>query len=228
MQRTLSALLATAAACALTLGSAAAADLPSSGGAPYYTPPPPLFTWTGFYVGANAGLNFGQFTDNGTNYFNNAFGGLYGITAGYNYQSGPLVAGVEADLDFGSVNGSANPYANIYGTGNVTGNGDLRVRFGYAFNRALLYVTGGYTGANVKGSVSDYSASPYIWASQSAYLNGFTVGSGLEFALTNNISIKGEYLFNDYGSAPYFTGTRDDLNSGISFSTLRLGVAYHF
>ncbi|MGB8277329.1 MAG: outer membrane protein [Methylovirgula sp.] len=227
MKRSFSAFLAGAALAALALDSAAAADLPSRSAAPYY-PAPPLFTWTGFYVGANAGLNFGQFSDGGSNYFGNGFGGLYGITAGYNYQSGPLVAGLEADLNFGSVNGTGNPYAGVNGYGNVTGNGSLRGRFGYALDRALIYVTGGYTGASVKGSVADFGGTPNIYASQSAYLNGFTLGGGLEFAVTNNISLKGEYLFNDYGSSPYFSGTRDAITSGVSFSTLRAGINYHF
>ncbi len=227
MKRSFSACLTGAALSALALGSAGAADLPARSAPPYYTPPP-LFTWAGFYVGANAGINFGQFSDGGTSYFGNGFGGLYGITAGYNYQSGPLVAGVEADLNFGSVNGTGNPHAGVNAYGNVTGEGSLRARFGYALDRALIYVTGGYTGAVLKGSVSDNGGIPNIYASQSAYLNGFTVGAGLEFAVTNNISLKGEYLFNDYGSSPYFSGTRDAITSGVSFSTLRAGINYHF
>jgi outer membrane immunogenic protein len=227
MKRTLSALLAGTALSALTLCSAPAADLPSRSAPPYYAAPP-LFTWSGFYVGANAAINFGQFTDGGANYFGNGFGGLYGLTAGYNYQSGPLVAGVEGDLNFGSINGTGSPYAGVNGSGNVTGEGSLRVRFGYALDRALLYVTGGYTGANLKGSVADFSGAPNIYASQSAYLNGFILGGGLEFAVTNNISLKAEYLFNDYGSASYFSSTRDAMTSGVNFSTLRAGINYHF
>ncbi len=117
--------------------------------------PPPIFTWAGFYLGANGGLNFGRFSGGGTNYFNNAFGGLYGITGGYNYQSGPLVVGAEADLDFGSVDGNAYPFGGVHASGNVTGEGSLRGRFGYALDRALLYVTGGYTGASMRGSLVD-------------------------------------------------------------------------
>jgi outer membrane immunogenic protein len=227
MKRNLSAFLAGAALAALATGSAAAADLPSRTAAPYYAAPP-LFTWTGFYVGANAGVDFGQFTGGGGNYFGSGFGGLYGLTAGYNYQSGPLVAGLEADLDFGSVNGVGHPFGSVNGSGNVTGDGSVRVRFGYALDRALFYVTGGYTGASVKGNVADYGSSPNIYASQSAYMNGFVVGTGVEYAITNNISLKGEYLFNDYGSTPYFTGTRDAINSGVNFSTFRAGINYHF
>ena len=221
MKRTLSAWLAGAAFSAAALTSANAADLS------YRYTPPPVFTWAGVYVGANASMNIGQFSEGGASYFGNAFGGLYGITAGYNYQSGALVAGVEADLDFGSVNGNAYPSGVVHSSGNITGDGSLRLRFGYAFNRALLYITGGYTGASMNGSLVDLGA-PNIYASQSNYLNGFVVGGGMEYAVTNNLSLKAEYLFNDYGSTPFFSGTRDSITSGVSFSTIRAGVNYHF
>ncbi len=162
MKRNLSALLAGCGFCRSGIGAGGAADLPSRSTAPFYAAPP-LFTWTGFYVGANAGLDFGQFSEGGNRYFHNAFGGLYGITGGYNYQSGPLVAGVEADLDFGSVYGSDNPAPGVYGAGNVMGEGSLRARFGYALDRALIYVTGGYTGASVKGSLADSGGVPSIF-----------------------------------------------------------------
>ena len=227
MKRIFSALLAGAVLTAPALCPAVAADLPPQSAEPYY-PGPALFTWSGFYAGVNAGVNFGRFSENGGPYFGSAFGGLYGLSAGYNYQSGPLVAGVEADLDFGSVNGSGNPYMNVWGSGNITGDGSLRGRFGYAFNRAMIYVTAGYTGASLKGSVSDLSGAPNIYASQSAYLNGLVLGTGLEFAITDRISIKGEYLFSDYGSTGYFAGTRDNMTAGARFSTLRAGINYHF
>ena len=227
MKKILSGILAGAVLSAPALCAAHAADLPSQSAEPFYSGPP-LFTWSGFYAGAIAGVNFGQFTDNGRNYFGNAFGGLYGLEAGYNYQSGPLVAGVEADLDFGSVNGSGNPYRNVWGSGNITGNGSLRGRFGYAFNRALIYGTVGYTGASLKGSITDLAGAPNIYASQSAYLNGFVIGGGLEFALTDRVSIKAEYLYNNYSSTGFFAGTRDNLTAGASISTVRAGINYHF
>ena len=104
----------------------------------------------------------------------------------------------------------------------------MRARFGYALNHTLVYVTGGYTGANLRGSVSDVSAAPNLYVSQSTYLNGFVVGGGVEFAMTKNISVKAEYLFSDYGGSGLFSGTRDNINSGMLLSTLRAGINYHF
>ncbi len=222
MRRGLLALLASTA----MASPAFAADLPQSE-APYYVPPP-LFTWTGAYVGANAAYGVGRYTYGGGSYFGDAGGGLFGITGGYNYQSGPVVAGVEADLAFGAVNGSGNPRAGVSATGSINGEGSLRARFGYALDHTLFYITGGYTGADLKGSVSDYASNPNILASQSAYLNGFVIGTGVEFALTRNISVKAEYLFSDYASSGLFNGTIDNINSGLGVSTVRAGINYRF
>lgn len=204
-----------------------AADLSMQGGAPYYAPPP-IFTWTGGYVGANASFGFGQYTSGGQSYFGNADGGLFGLTAGYNYQSGPLVVGVEGDIDFGSVSGTGYPVPGTSATGSVNGEGSIRARFGYAFDHTLVYITGGYTGANLKGSLADLSAAPNFYDSQSTYLNGFVVGTGIEYALTRNISVKAEYLFSDYGAGGLFGYTRDSIGSGLLLSTIRAGVNYHF
>jgi outer membrane immunogenic protein len=204
-----------------------AADLPGRMNAPYY-PVPPIFSWTGFYIGANGGFGFGHGTFGGGPDFGNQSGGLAGFTAGYNFQSGPLVVGIEADLDFGSIAGSNSPAFATYTSGNVTGEGSLRARFGYAMDRALFYVTGGYTGANMRGSLADTGGNPNLFCNQSNYLNGYVVGLGLEYAVTNNLSVKAEYLYSYYGSANYFGGTRDSVSAGTNFSNIRAGVNYHF
>jgi outer membrane immunogenic protein len=206
---------------------ALAADLPPYSQAPYYEPAP-IFTWTGAYVGASAAFGFGNFTHDGAPFFGDADGGLFGIQAGYNYQSGPLVAGIEGDLNFGSVSGSNHPFYNSYANGNINGEGSIRARFGYAFNHTMVYITGGYTGANLKGALTDFSISPNIYANESTFLNGWTIGAGVEYALTHNVSVKAEYLYSDYGNGSLFTGTPDFAHPGLNLSTLRAGVNYHF
>lgn len=206
---------------------AVAADLPSRSSAPYYAAPP-IFTWTGFYIGANGGFGVGHGSGGGGPDFNTQTGGLVGVTAGYNYQSGQLVAGVEADLDFAGLGGSGAPRPGAFTSGTVTGVGTLRGRLGYAMDRALVYVTGGYTGANMRGSLVDNAVSPNLYFNQSNYLNGFVIGLGLEYAMTPNISVKAEYLYSGYGSTNYFGGTPDAISAGTRFSTLKGGVNYHF
>ncbi|WP_158809507.1 outer membrane protein [Beijerinckia sp. L45] len=219
------------AALALILASPAlAADLPGR-----YAPPPmdsyappPMFTWTGLYVGANGALAVGSFSNRGNTAFGNAFGGFGGGTVGYNYQQGSLLVGAEGDIAFGSASGSGSAFPGSNSSGQVQGIGTARVRFGYVYDRALFYITGGYAGASVRGTMNDSGAAPNLFVDQSHYLNGYAVGAGVEFAITKRISVKGEYIFTGFGSGNYFNGTRDSLNSGANINLIRAGVNYHF
>jgi outer membrane immunogenic protein len=219
------------AALALSLATPAmAADLPNRYNAPQndYYAPPPVFTWTGLYAGINGALAAGSFSNGGNAAFGNSFGGVGGLTAGYNYQSGALLVGAEGDFAFGSAKGSGVFNNTAIGNGQVQNIDTVRVRFGYIYDHFLFYVTGGYAGANVHGSVIDSSANPNLLVSQSQYLNGWTIGTGVEVALTNHISVKGEYLFTQLGGGNFFNGTRDQLNSGLNMNLIRAGVNYRF
>ncbi len=219
------------AALALAVASPAlAADLPSRYRQPQadFYAPPPVFTWSGLYVGANGALGIGRFSQGGDPAFGNAFGGFGGATVGYNYQSGSLLVGAEGDIAFGSVSGSGTPAPGIYAKGNIGGIGTARVRFGYVYDRAMFYVTGGYAGASLRGTLTDVGGAPNLFVDQSHYLNGFAIGAGVEFAVTNHISIKGEYLFTGFGSNSFYSGTRDALNAGANVNLIRAGVNYRF
>ena len=209
--------------------AAFAADLPSRyAPAPYYDPAP-IFTWTGLYAGINGQLGVGSYTNGGDQVFGSPFGGLGGVTLGYNYQSGSLLIGAEADAGFGSISGHGNfgRATNSYGT--INGIGTLRARAGYIFNQRLLfYATGGYAGTVLNGKIADYAFSPNYVLNEGHYLNGFAVGAGVEYAITTKISVKGEYLFTGFGSRQYFSGTRDTISSGADISLIRAGVNYHF
>jgi outer membrane immunogenic protein len=161
-------LLSTTAAAAM-LGSAYAADLPSRRPPPVaYAPPVPIFTWTGFYLGVNAGGAFRAHNNTG---FNNAvfFGGaapffgpgfvgnnnngnnarfIGGGQAGVNYQIGQFVIGVEGDGQalVGSSNNNNNNnfgFANNTNGSNIGFLGTVRGRAGIAVDRLLVYGTGG-------------------------------------------------------------------------------------
>ena len=206
-----------------------AADLPSRYAPPdpYYAPPP-IFTWTGFYAGVHGELGVGSFTSGGSSAFGSPIGGLGGATLGYNFQSGQLLVGAEADIAFGSVSSSNTFGTGLSGSGAMHGLGTIRGRLGYVYDRALFYVTGGYAGTSLEGKLSDFAGSPNLVLDQSHYLNGFAVGLGMEYAITTKISLKGEYLFTGFGSQSYFTGTRDAISSGANISLIRAGVNYHF
>jgi outer membrane immunogenic protein len=204
--------------------SSFAADLPTHKGPPPMAPIyAPAFSWTGFYLGVNGG--YADRIMSGNTNFGSESGGMIGVTAGYNYQFGQLVAGVEGDADWmftdktaGYVNG-----INKYTTNTMT---TERLRLGYAMDRTLLYITGGYAGIQTKGSFNDtvfgFSGSQHDWRS------GGVIGGGVEYAFTNNITAKIEYLYAPMGSQTYFAGTPDVEKSDMNLSIVRAGLNYKF
>ncbi len=212
-------LLASVAALGLVAaGAASAADLPSRKGpvaAPVYMPP--AFSWTGFYVGANAGYGWGNVNANGFANVGDLDGFVGGGQIGYNYQMGQFVVGLEADLqgaDLSSGNnlGLLNVKTDYFGT--------VRARAGVAFDRFMPYITGGWAYGNVKTSI------PAIgFSSDRSHTGGFAVGGGLEYAVTNNIIAGVEYLYVDLGEKNIAgAGTK----VGTDFSVVRARLSYNF
>jgi len=159
-------------ACGATFATGAmAADLPARVEAPApYIAAIPVFTWTGFYIGVNAGAAFDNNTDPtftpsaglpGSPSLNPAVGAnntdfTGGVEAGYNMQVNSFVFGVEGDIDYlggnNNINGTFNspafyhPLFPSYTIAGATTNhlfGTIRGRLGFAVDRALFYVTGG-------------------------------------------------------------------------------------
>jgi outer membrane immunogenic protein len=194
--------------------SAWAADLPTSKAPPAPAPMyvPPVFTWTGFYLGVNGGYGVGGAS--GSN-FGNPSGGFVGGTAGYNYQVGQFVAGVESDLDWADLTKSGVNAVGPYGT-RTDSLFTARARAGVALDRALLFVTGGYAGAETNLNLPGFG-------SQSDWRSGGVIGAGLEYAFTNNISAKAEYLYAPLESSTYL-GEKSDLD----LSLIRAGLNFKF
>jgi len=194
--------------------SALAADLPTRKAPPAPTPAyvPPIFTWTGFYVGVNGGYGVGSGSSSS---FGNPSGGLVGGTAGYNYQIGQFVAGVEGDLDWADMTKNGANAIGAYKL-DVTTLATARARAGFAVDRALLYVTGGYAGAETHVNMAGFG-------SQSDWRNGGVIGAGLEYAFTNNISAKAEYLY-----APLESKSYGAAKSDLDLSLVRAGLNYKF
>jgi outer membrane immunogenic protein len=262
-------LLATVAFAALST-TASAADLPRAS-APPVIAVAPIFTWTGFYVGLNAGAGFtnGGSVGAATGFAAPAaaalqFPGrsndatfLIGATIGYNWQFGNIVAGVEGDLGYLFSNGRRD--ATILGvpatgfgpgappnTATLTGGdrdqlfGTARVRLGFAFDRALLYATGGvaFRERQRADSVQIIAAGgvvfPGLWSNGGGETVGWTLGGGLEYAITNNWSIKGEYLYANFGNGdrvltnPLFPGVTFESGRKSDVHVVRGGINYRF
>ncbi|WP_428030467.1 outer membrane protein [Ancylobacter sp.] len=228
----------------------------------------PAFSWTGFYLGGNAGYSWGDskatdvlffdstggvFTPGGLYSGNDVkFGELDGWVAGgqigYNYQfENNVVVGVEADFQWtGAEQGLAfyaTPGGPYYQTkAELEWFGTVRARLGYAFDRLLVYGTGGFAYGKVNNSttvmgLTGGGAPDFSTAANGSFDNvstGWTVGGGLEYALTDNWILRGEYLYVDLGSTDvttYLSGTpgsfissKADLTSNI----VRAAVSYKF
>jgi outer membrane immunogenic protein len=103
-----------------------------------------------------------------------------------------------------------------------------RARLGYSVDRALFFVTGGYAGIDTHGTFSDSFGN---FGSQNRWQNGGVVGAGVEYAFTNNISLKGEYLYMPTFSETYFAGQGvpgDTTKTGLGMSMFRAGINYKF
>ena len=141
----------------------------------------------------------------------NTAGVMGGFQAGYNWQFGPAVVGIEADANFTS--GTTN---RTVGSIPVVAPGDfftntskqplflatLRPRLGWAFDHGLVYVTGGYAFGTyqVIDSFGYFAGLDVRTTNFNARQNGWTAGAGFEYAFARGVSAKIEYLYVDLGS----------------------------
>ncbi len=217
---------AAAALSALSVTAAFAADLPRgvapAPAQPYYSQAP-TFSWSGFYAGVNAGGNWGAFTGSVGPLVGTANGGVFGPTVGYNYQMGQIVVGAEGDWDIDGARGIKTTPGPVVGFGKITNELTLRGRLGYAADRALIYATGGYAGADLSGSLA--AAGQYYTTDK--FRSGYALGAGIEYAFNNQISAKAEYIYSNFGNINVFTPP-SQLLMGAHENTLRAGVNYHF
>jgi outer membrane immunogenic protein len=217
--------LAALAAAGLALGTvqvASAADLAR----PVYKAPAPVvvaYNWTGLYGGLNIGYGWGEAQFGGFGNIKPA-GVFGGGQIGYNWQGAgsPWVVGVEVDSVFANLKDDASD-----GVDSVSSKldyfGTLRGRIGYAFDRALVYGTGGLAWGHNKVTAAEVGLGS---VSESKNHVGWTVGAGLEWALVNNWTAKVEYLYVDLGSKNYFGAAGADVD--VTAHTAKLGVNYRF
>jgi outer membrane immunogenic protein len=223
-------------------------------------------TWTGPYAGVNIGAGVGDLsypfsgasalTSNAIagKYRQSSSGGLIGGQIGYDYQlRNGAVVGLVADLDGSTISGdsrfssldSANDvYSNRLKT-QIDGLGTVRGRVGMPMfgNRLLPYVTGGLAYGGVSTTASGVcsacasGAGTSNYASQYDNRTGWAVGAGVDYALTNHLSLRTEYLYTDLGRQNLGAGTFnapgvsvDDAVSSVNVqaNTLKVGVNYKF
>lgn len=213
------------------------------------------FSWTGLYVGANGGGGIAGSDHRDPDCFNcsstkfqEAFGTV-GVGAGYNYQFGHTVIGVEGDYNWASVDKTKLLFL---GGGSLAGTtqfkmhefATLRARGGLALDRTFIYATAGVAFAHVENTtLLGTAAIPVLLqdqASEDKWKAGLAVGGGVEFAVTQNWTVKGEFLhmtFKDSEASQVRAGgvgntcrfNRDcRMNYSESVQAARLGLNYRF
>ena len=154
-------------------------------------------------------------------------GGLFGVHAGYNYQFSPMfVAGIEADAEWSGLRGSGLTALGTFShSTKIDWQGSLRGRLGLAFDRALIYATGGVAVADIKHNV----VGPVSAFSYSDTRAGWTLGGGIEYALSNNVTMRGEYRYVDYGrQSGTSVGAGLTASSKTTAHAVRAGLSYKF
>jgi len=221
----------------LAAPAAFAADLGLRGSGPAFEQRLPyvaFYDWTGFYLGANVGYGWTRGSGNmalagipGT-FSGSGDGLLGGLQAGYNWQSGAFVLGLETDIQAsggrGDINAVAGPLA-ATGSAKMPYFGTIRGRLGYAADNWLLYVTGGglYGKSTLDGTVSTFG--PF---SSSATYWSYVVGGGVEMALWSRWSAKLEYLYAGTPSNVPAPPAASSVSGSGSTHILRTGVNYRF
>lgn len=229
--------LIAAAGLALATTGAFAADLPSYEPAPMVAPIPTVYDWSGLYVGINGGYGWGdsnfKFKDVGTSSSTSFDGGMFGGQVGFNFQFGRgFLLGIEGDIDWTDLNGSDRcPNANFSCDVDVNYLASVRGRLGYAFDRFLVYGTGGVGFGDV-----DYNISPSVggggkFRGSSDTQVGWAAGGGVEFGIGQHWSVKGEYVYYDLGTESANIGdlshlTRTDVD--LTVNTAKIGLNYRF
>jgi len=208
----------------LTCGTAFAADYPSYDRemSPYVAPGS---IWHGGYFGANFGWATGKFEAEvaGLRGSLDADGAFGGVHVGYNIDSGSVVYGVEADVQLSGISGAVD-FAGTGVAGELKWFSTLRGRIGLASGNFLFFGTGGLAIGEGKGS----AYAPGLSGSKSKTHVGWTLGAGVELALNQDLSVRFEYLYADFGKKNYLSDVGIESRAGLTAHLFRVGATAHF
>lgn len=216
-------------------GTGLADDLPPSTEAAY--------DWSGVYVGGLVGFNWGKdrTAESGT-WLGFPVGAVFGydvdgasggVKAGVNFQSGAFVYGAEADIEAANISGGFVDNVQHAGIGSDRYDwlASIRARMGYAMDRTMVYGTGGVSFAHIENTYSQVLLPPNTSESFDKLRTGWTVGAGVDYALTDKVILGAEYRFTNFNafsnvSKTAFPGVTGEQNP--MSHALRLTLSYKF
>lgn len=211
----------------------------------------PAFSWTGFYAGGQIGGTWSDtdlnihgrsdvydFAGFGKSFSPDPSGFMGGLYAGYNFDLGNnIVLGIDtdwawADMDESEsstyLDGTAKQYT-VKGKIKEKWAGATRGRIGYAADRWLPYFAGGVAYAKVDSSASFSNANGDVYSKVGGNktMTGYTLGAGVDYAMTDNVILRAEYRYSDFGDKDF--GNKDfKYNVDYKTNDVRVGVAYKF
>jgi outer membrane immunogenic protein len=214
--------------------SALAADMPVKAAAPAAAKLP--YDWSGLYLGAHIGYMWGRtrVEDDGVVTEPNAptNGTVGGVMLGYNWQTGPVVFGVEGDFGWTNAHGTGlaviitTTTTQAPNTYDVNWTSRARGRVGYAFNNWLFFIAGGLAVADFdfhEGAITTTTTTVV-----GAKYTGWSLGGGAELAITRNLVGRVEYLYDDFGHKDYVGVTGDPYRVSFRGQTVRGALAWKF
>lgn len=195
--------------------------------------------WAGFYVGASVGAGWGEssafYDRNGDDHLTretidpDGFAGS--ITFGYNHQfMNNFILGIEGDLGFMDISAPdkigiwdghiwKSQYGGLWGT--------VRPRVGYSFDNLMVFATGGIAFMGTDEMIlGDNDATQNTYNSD--VHTGWVLGAGVEYALTERISTKLEYLHMEFPEYRSYTNNNELYGFQNSVNLIRAGLNYKF
>ncbi len=205
------------------------------------------YDWTGFYLGSDGG--YGWATPKGTlmnaagvpltPYSYGVNGPLAGAFIGGNYQFNRFVVGVEGDCQWSNLIGNSQTLAPIGAAGALLGGpftisttvkdyGSIRGRLGVAFDRFLVFGTGGWALADPSVSYALLGSAPFVTNGGNSH--GWTTGGGVDYAFTNNVFGRIEYRYTNLETSSFVNVPINSADGGnrVPISDVRVGIAYKF
>jgi outer membrane immunogenic protein len=222
------------------VGSASAADLLAPERAPVAAPSVSgacaAARFSGFYAGVNAGgvQHASKWTDVDYDWWGGSMshketGGTAGVQVGYNYTFCNALIGAEADLNWSGTNAKTG-----YDSGYVTiakkmeAFGTARLRAGAVFDQSLFYLTGGLAWAKTAYSWTETGDPSDSWKNIGSSRVGWVAGAGIEYALTDRISVKAEALYMDLGKDTVRNDNGYRMEVATKATVGRIGLNYRF
>lgn len=188
------------------------------------------YDWSGAYIGAHAGHGWGGASNNwhgggfppwqtdGDINYQSLSGGVH---AGYQMQTGGLVAGVETDISQARYFGDDSQFAGVVNQIEIGAVGSLRGRLGWAHDNIMIYGTAGVAaGSFLKSELGGAPMTPQLAI-------GWTAGGGVELAVSEQVWVRAEYLHTRFGNVETNLGYMHRANAP-TLNVLRVGASYRF